>query len=63
MRQLLYKHAPIQSKTVVDRPMIPWYDADLKLLKQTDDGLKKPGEETKIMILYVLFIKLETCIP
>ena len=33
MRQLLYKHAPIQSKTVVDRPMIPWYDADLKLLK------------------------------
>ena len=33
MRQLLDKHAPIRSKTVVDRPMLPWYDADLKLLK------------------------------
>ena len=33
MRQLLDKHAPVRSKTVVDRPMLPWYDADLKILK------------------------------
>ena len=33
MRQLLDRHAPIKSKTIVVRPLIPWFDDELKSLK------------------------------
>ena len=33
LRQLLDRHAPIKSKTIVVRPLIPWFDVELKITK------------------------------
>ena len=33
LRQLLDKHAPTKSKTIVARPLVPWFDNELKVLK------------------------------
>ena len=50
LRQLLDRHAPIKTKIIVVRPLVPWFDDELKTLK-SQRREAEPGGRIKTITL------------
>ena len=45
LKDLLEKHAPLQTRTIVLRPRVPWYTDEIRQAKRDVGGRKKDGDD------------------
>ena len=48
LTDILDKFAPLKTRTMTDRPMVPWFNDDIKQLERQRRGLEKRAVKTDL---------------